>query len=193
MNSGKTKYFMPVRKLIHFAKRVFVRLRSVIYVFYYGLYYGVQFGKGVRIYEKLIINGFGNVQVGENTHFGSKTILSTTNEKARIIIGKNCFINGTIFFAAQSISVGDNCITSDCEIMDTSSRGIEPDKRNDPTAVKIAPIELSENVWIGSKVIILPGAKVLRNSIIGVTSVVTGLIPENVFAAGIPARVIKKI
>lgn len=165
----------------------------MFYVFYYQFYYGVKFEKGVRIYSKLVINGFGTIKIGANTHFGSKTFLTTTNENAKITIGKNCFINGSIVYAAQSISIGDYCITSDCEIMDTSSHGIAPDRRNDSTAVKIESIELAKNVWIGSKVIILPGSKILKNSIIGVDSVVTGLIPENVFAAGSPARVIKNI
>lgn len=193
VSTERKKYFASFRKGIYFIKRIFVRIRSIIYIFYYGFYYGVNFEKGVRIYSKLVINGFGTIHVGENTHFGSKTVLSTTNENAKISIGKNCFINGAVFYAAKSIVIGNNCIISDCEMMDTSSHGIAPDRRNDSTAIKISHIEISDNVWIGSKAMVLPGAKVFKNSIIGVNSVVTGLIPENVFAAGTPAKAIKKI
>lgn len=77
--------------------------------------------------------------------------------------------------------------------MDTSSHGIPPNKRNDPKFIKISSIIVEDNVWIGSKVIVLPGSSIGKNSIIGVNSVVAKNIPQNVFAAGVPAVAVKDI
>jgi acetyltransferase-like isoleucine patch superfamily enzyme len=48
-------------------------------------------------------------------------------------------------------------------------------------------------VWIGSRVTILPGTEIGRNSIVGAGAVVKGVFPENVIIAGNPGKVIKGI
>lgn len=55
------------------------------------------------------------------------------------------------------------------------------------------PIEIRSNVWVGAGALILNGVRVGSRSVIGAGSVVTRDIPENVFAAGNPCRVIRKI
>jgi maltose O-acetyltransferase len=47
-------------------------------------------------------------------------------------------------------------------------------------------------VWIGSRVIILPGLFVGHHSVIGAGSVVTKDIPANCLAVGNPARVVRR-
>jgi acetyltransferase-like isoleucine patch superfamily enzyme len=117
----------------------------------------------------------------------------TTKPEATICIGRNCNLNGAIIGAAKSITIRDNCIIAEAYIRDTSSHGIAPDKRRDPGAAVVAPVVIQENVWVGSQVHVMPGVTIGKNSIIGVNSVVTRSIPENVFAAGNPARVIKTL
>ena len=184
---------MQIRLFLNLLSRIFIRLRSIFLVFWYAFYYGVSFGKNVRIYSKIKIYGFGKIYIGDNVVFGSKSVLGTTNKLATIKIGNNSFINGTVICAAKDVEIGKNCILSDCEIMDTSSHGIAASKRNDSKAVKIVPITIQDNCWIGSKVIVLPGVRIGENSIIGVNSVVSKNIPSNVFAAGVPAVVIKEV
>ena len=52
---------------------------------------------------------------------------------------------------------------------------------------------ISENVFIGDNVTILKGVTIGVNSVIGNGSIVTKSIPDNVIAAGNPARVIRNI
>ena len=55
------------------------------------------------------------------------------------------------------------------------------------------PVVIGENVWIGGSVVICPGVNIGNRSVIGAGSVVTSNIPEDVFAAGNPCRVIRSL
>lgn len=54
---------------------------------------------------------------------------------------------------------------------------------------RVQRVRVGAGTWIGSRVVVL--ADVGRNSVIGAGSVVAKPIPDNVVAAGVPARVIK--
>ncbi len=58
---------------------------------------------------------------------------------------------------------------------------------------KQGKIILKENCKIGSHSTIMPGVTIGRNSIIGAHSFVNSDIPENCLAAGVPAKIIKKL
>jgi maltose O-acetyltransferase len=55
------------------------------------------------------------------------------------------------------------------------------------------PVEIGEDVWVGGGAIICPGVRIGARSVIGAGSVVTKEIPADVFAAGNPCRVVRKI
>lgn len=119
------------------------------------------------------------ITIGEETAFtavkGKKVLLQAS--EGPITIGKFCLISWNVTFATPSHSI-DYCYAD--------------------TAVKCRPafgkpIVVEDYVWIGCNAIILPGVTIGKGSIIAAGSVVTKSIPENCVAAGIPARVIKKI
>lgn len=53
------------------------------------------------------------------------------------------------------------------------------------------PINVGNNVYIGNRVLILPGVNIGDNVILGAGAIVTRDIPNNSVAVGVPARVIK--
>jgi maltose O-acetyltransferase len=55
------------------------------------------------------------------------------------------------------------------------------------------PIEIGSDVWVGGGAIILAGVSIGSRAVIGAGSVVTRDVPEGVFAAGNPCRVIRAI
>ena len=55
------------------------------------------------------------------------------------------------------------------------------------------PIEIGSDVWVGGGALILPGVRIGSKTVIGAGSVVTRDVPEGVFAAGNPCRVIREI
>ena len=55
------------------------------------------------------------------------------------------------------------------------------------------PVEIGADVWVGGGAIILPGVTIGSRAVIGAGSVVTRDVPEGVFAAGNPCRVVRQI
>jgi maltose O-acetyltransferase len=55
------------------------------------------------------------------------------------------------------------------------------------------PIEIGADVWVGGGAIILAGVSIGSRAVIGAGSVVTRDVPDGVFAAGNPCRVIRTI
>lgn len=54
------------------------------------------------------------------------------------------------------------------------------------------PVEIADDVWIGGRVIILPGVHIGEGSVIGAGSVVTKDVASFSIVAGNPAKIIKK-
>ncbi len=55
------------------------------------------------------------------------------------------------------------------------------------------PVDIGADVWVGGGAIILPGVTIGSRAVVGAGSVVTRDVPEAVFAAGNPCRVIRAI
>jgi maltose O-acetyltransferase len=55
------------------------------------------------------------------------------------------------------------------------------------------PVHIGSDVWVGGASIICPGVTIGSRAVIGAGSVVTRDIPEGVFAAGNPCRVIRQL
>ena len=57
---------------------------------------------------------------------------------------------------------------------------------------KHAPVELEDDVWLGSHVVILPNCIIRKGCVVGSNAVVTKSTDKGNVLAGIPARVIKE-
>ena len=55
------------------------------------------------------------------------------------------------------------------------------------------PVEIGSDVWVGGGAIICPGVRIGSRSVIGAGSVVTKDLPEDVFAAGNPCKLIRHL
>lgn len=127
--------------------------------------------------------------------------------------GKNCWIESPFNCDyGYNISVGDNFYTNtNCCILDCAKVTIGSNVWIGPNVGIYTPehafdseertkgyehallVEIGNNVWICGGVTITGGVKIGSNTIIGAGSIVTKDIPNNVIAAGNPARIIRKI
>lgn len=152
-------------------------------------------GNKVRVWGRPTINNWGQLFVNDRVRVVS-TIATTelvTMELGTLEIGAGTYINyGTAIAAVQHVSIGANCsIGTHVIIMDSSFHRVEPERRNE--APEPAPVVLQSNVWLGARVIVLPGVTIGAGSVIGAGGVVTKDIPPRSVAVGNPARVIRDL
>lgn len=104
-------------------------------------------------------------------------------------VGSNCSIQSGITVDVSHcwlIEIGNNVVIAPQVYLlahDTSTK-----KYTGYT--KIGRIIIKDNAFIGARTMIMPGVTIGENSIIGANSVVINSIPNNVVAAGNPAKII---
>ena len=110
-----------------------------------------------------------------------------------IEVGKNFFANhNTVILDGAKVTFGDNVfIAPNCGFY-TAGHPIDAERRNQGLEYAY-PITVSDNVWIGAGVQVMPGVKIGSNVVIGGGSVVVKDIPDNVVAVGNPCRPIRPI
>lgn len=100
--------------------------------------------------------------------------------------------------------VGINCVTVAMTIGDNVMMGPEcvflpHNHRFDRTDIPMIqqgftedkPIHIGSDVWIGTRVIVMPGVRIGDHSVIGAGAVVTKDVPDWAVVGGCPARVLK--
>ncbi|MDO5387911.1 MAG: DapH/DapD/GlmU-related protein [Clostridia bacterium] len=108
-----------------------------------------------------------------------------------ITVGKDVFINSCCCFQDQGgIKIGDGALIGHNVVLATLNHGFIPEERKN-TIPK--PIIIGKNVWIGSNSTVLGGVTIGDNAIIGAGSLVNKDVPQNIIAAGVPAKIIKSI
>lgn len=109
-----------------------------------------------------------------------------------IHLGKQVFFNfNCVVLDVCEVRIGDFCLFGPAVQIYTAMHPMNADLRRKQEFAK--PVTIGSDVWVGGGAIICPGVIVGSRSVIGAGSVVTRDIPEGVFAAGNPCRVIRAI
>lgn len=112
---------------------------------------------------------------------------------SNIYVGENFYSNfDCIILDVCEVHIGDNCLLGPRVCIFTACHPVDPQERLSGKEFG-KPVSIGNNVWIGGNTVINPGVTIGDNVVIGSGSVVTHDIPDNVVAAGNPARVIKKL
>lgn len=149
-------------------------------------------GKFVSVNGKPKIDNLGEMQFDDEVRIWSTIVKAKlyTGKKGKLLVGKNSRINGAHIDAQNLITIGDNVrIAPYTIILDSDYHDVQ----NPFSDVSGQPITIEDNVWIATRSTILKGVTIGRGSVIATGAVVTKDVPENCIAAGVPARVIKKI
>lgn len=111
---------------------------------------------------------------------------------SNIELGERVFFNfNCVVLDVARVVIGDYTLFGPAVQIYTATHPFDAQLRRLQEFAK--PIEIGSDVWIGGGAIICPGVRIGSRSVIGAGSVVTRDIPDDVFAAGNPCRVIRAI
>ena len=127
-------------------------------------------GQGVWIEPPFYCDYGSNITLGDKVFFNFNCVVL---DVAPVRIGSGVLIGPAvqIYAATHPLSAA------------TRRAGLESGKA----------VEIGEDVWIGGGAIICPGVRIGARAVIGAGSVVTRDVPEGVFAAGNPCRIVREI
>jgi acetyltransferase-like isoleucine patch superfamily enzyme len=114
-----------------------------------------------------------------------------TYTSGRIEVGNRTFINyGSSIAARATVKIGSYCHLGHYTfVMDNDQHDVV----RHTELPQSFPVIIEDHVWIGSKVVILPGVRIGSRAVVGAGSIVTKDIPPRCVAAGNPARVLRRL
>jgi acetyltransferase-like isoleucine patch superfamily enzyme len=186
-------------------KDIYLKIRFVLRIF-------LSLPKKIRLKnsgEKLVFLGPSKTEGLKWASFGNRVEIQeyarievfqiNLRDNPSLSIGNNVSINPRVHIGCiNNISIGDNCLLASNVYITDHSHG-DPDFQdiNTPPSrrpiMSKGPVIIENNVWLGENSVILPNVIIGRNSIIGANAVVTKSIPPYSVAAGVPAKVIRKL
>ena len=167
---------------------------------------GVEYGRDCRFAGLPIVRKVRGARIilGDGVQLTSRSfnnpiglphavILAATKSDAELVIGDGVGISGASIVARQRVKIGARTsIGGGVGIYDNDFHPIDPSHRtaaiND---VRPAPVTIGENVFVGTRSVILKGVTIGDGTTVGACSLVTRSLPARVVAAGAPARVLR--
>jgi acetyltransferase-like isoleucine patch superfamily enzyme len=146
-------------------------------------------GSRFRVFGRLSVRGPGEVIFGDNVAMWHRVNAWTYSADARLVVGDNVMMSGTRFACARKIRVGRDSILADASIYDTDFHSTRVDRRSASAPIRVAPVDIGDNVWVAAGAILLPGTTIGENSVVGAGSVCMRGYPANKVILGNPAKV----
>lgn len=132
------------------------------------------------------------VRICAGCHLGALFI--HVSPAAHVELGANAGLNGAVRVLLHEpgrVVIGPGALIADgVDILNSDMHPIL-DRRTGARLNPAVDVDIGPRVWIGQRSMVLKGAHIGHDTIIGAGSVVTGSIPAHCIAAGNPARVVR--
>jgi len=125
-----------------------------------------KMGRNVNIQPRVHIHPLWNLSIGNNSG-----------------IGENAWIS-----AEDRVEIGDNVMIARELLIYTTNHESERGKLMIEQPMRKAPVRISNDVWIGARVILLAGVTIGEGAIVGAGAVVTHDVEPYSIVGGVPAR-----
>ena len=111
---------------------------------------------------------------------------------SNISLGRRVFFNfNCVVLDVCAVRIGDFTLFGPAVQIYTATHPLDYEQRRTLEFAK--PVHIGSDVWVGGAAVICPGVTIGSRVVIGAGSVVTRDIPDGVFAAGNPCRVIRAL
>jgi acetyltransferase-like isoleucine patch superfamily enzyme len=151
----------------------------------------ITIGENTVIKERALINAFKSVSIGDRTIIDRDVFVGgMQSEKGQIEVGNDCVILYRSYLnTTRKISIGNGVGVGGYCLIFTHSAWQNVLEGN---PYLFADVMIKDNTWLPWNVTVLPGVTIDKDVTIGSGSVVTKSLPPHVFAAGVPAKIIRK-
>lgn len=132
-----------------------------------------QLGTGAAISPNATFSNCERIEIGKGLHLGARCALWAGPGSGRILIGDDVLFGPDVMVTAANYRFNDGHPVTE-------------------QAMDEADVVIGNDVWLGTRAIVLPGSRIGDGAIIGAGAVVRGEIPPMGIAVGVPARVVAK-
>lgn len=127
-----------------------------------------NFGTNINIQPGVSAHPFGNISIGDNSGIGRDCLISALD---KVYIGRNVMIGPQVFIY-------------------TANHSTVLGKPMNEQPMITAPVVIGDDVWVGSRVTILPGVNIGDGAVIAAGAVVAKDVEPYSIYGGVPAKLI---
>ena len=131
----------------------------------------IRLGRECSISPNAVFSNPSRIVIGDRVRIGARCHLWAGVSRGKIHIGDDCLFGPEVMVTAASYRYNDGAPVTE-QLMDE------------------ADIVIGNDVWLATRAIVLPGARIGDGCIIAAGAVVRGELPAFCIAAGAPARVV---
>lgn len=130
-----------------------------------------RIGPGVAMAPNVSLRGGERIEIGARSHVGAYCSLWAGSTSGRIVLGEDALLGPEVYITASNYQTAPGV-----PVMN------QPRDEED--------VIIGRDVWLGARVIVLPGVRIGDGCVVGAGSVVTRSLEPGSIAVGVPARVI---
>jgi acetyltransferase-like isoleucine patch superfamily enzyme len=138
-----------------------------------------------------VVDG-GSLHIGEGSNIEAGCQLVTEGE---LRIGPRAFVGtGSVIVANQRVIIGcDALIAAYVTIRDDAHKMEPGDLPYNRQGLATAPIDIGNNVWLGTKATVLRGVSIGDGAVVAAHAVVRSHVEARTLVGGIPAKLLRKL
>jgi acetyltransferase-like isoleucine patch superfamily enzyme len=130
-----------------------------------------RLGPGIAMAPNVSLRFGERVEIGARAHLGERCALWAGATSGRIVLGEDALLGPEVYITAANYRTAPG-------------QPIMTQPRDE------ADVVIGRDVWLGARVIVLPGVTIGDGCVVGAGSVVTRSLPPGSIAVGAPARVV---
>jgi acetyltransferase-like isoleucine patch superfamily enzyme len=152
---------------------------------------GAQIGPKSRIGAGIRVDRPWCVRMGARTDIEHNVFLKCVDDDASVTLGDFVFIGaGSEIDIAHRVTIGAHTLLAPGVFITDHTHNAARGILLQDQGIRSAPVVIGDDVWLGTKAVVLSGVTIGDGAIVGAGAVVTKDVPAHAIVAGVPARVI---